>query len=189
MLWKNTTERYSTISISLHWLMFVLIAAGYAFIELRELFPKGSEPRDAMKSLHFMLGLSVLLLVIPRLIIRALGATPRIVPEPAAWQHTLAKLAHLALYVFMLVMPMLGWLLLSAAGKPIPFFGLHLPALVSENKDLAEWIKEIHETIGEIGYYLIGLHVLAALFHHFFQHDNTLTRMLPSFKPNGKLSE
>jgi cytochrome b561 len=132
MLWKNTTERYSTISISLHWLMFVLIAAGYAFIELRELFPKGSEPREAMKALHFMLGLSVLLLVIPRLIIRALGATPRIVPEPAAWQHTLAKLAHLALYVFMLVMPMLGWLLLSAAGKPIPFFGLHLPALLEK---------------------------------------------------------
>lgn len=189
MSWKNTAERYGTASMRLHWLMFAFIAAGYAFIELRELFPKGSEPRDAMKALHFMLGLSVLLLVIPRLIIRAFGTTPHIVPEPAAWQHTLAKLAHLALYVFMLTMPILGWLLLSAAGKPIPFFGLHLPALVSENKDLAEWLKEIHETIGEIGYYLIGLHVLAALFHHFFQHDNTLMRMLPLFKPNGKLSE
>lgn len=185
MFWKNTTERYSSVSISLHWLMFVLIAAGYAFIELRELFPKGSEPREAMKALHFMLGLSVLLLVVPRLVIRALGATPSIVPEPAAWQHSAARLAHLALYVFMLVMPILGWLLLSAAGKPIPFFGLRLPALVSENKDLAEWLKEIHETIGQIGYFLIGFHGLAALFHHVVQHDNTLTRMLPLFKSNS----
>ena len=189
MSWKNTAERYSTASISLHWLMFALIAAGYAFIELRELFPKGSEPRDAMKALHFMFGLSVLLLLIPRLIIRASGVTPHINPESAPWQRTIARWAHLALYMFMLIMPILGWLLLSAAGKPIPFFGLHLPALVNENKDLAEWLKEIHETIGEIGYYLIGLHTMAAMFHHFFQHDNTLTRMLPLLKSKVQLSE
>jgi len=182
MLWKNTTHRYGTASIALHWLMFVLIAAGYAFIELRELFPKGSDPREAMKALHFMLGLSVLLLILPRLMIRVFGELPAIVPEPTALQHTAARLAHLALYLFMLIMPILGWLLLSASGKPIPFFGLHLPALIGENKDLAEFIKEIHETIGEIGYYLIGLHVLAALYHHIFQHDNTLTRILPSSK-------
>lgn len=182
MSWKNTTNHYGAASISLHWLMFVLIAAGYAFIELRELFPKGSEPRETMKALHFMLGLSVLLLVLPRLIARALGETPTILPKPAAWQHSFARLAHLALYLFMLVMPLLGWLLLSAAGKPIPFFGLHLPALIGENKELADFIKEIHGAIGEIGYYLIGLHVFAALYHHFFLHDNTLTNMLPVSK-------
>ena len=30
------------------------------------------------------------------------------------------------------------------------------------------------------GYFLIGLHAAAALFHHYFIHDNTLRRMLPS---------
>lgn len=45
--------------------------------------------------------------------------------------HKLAKLAHLALYGFLILTPLFGWLLLSAAGKPIPFFGLELPALLS----------------------------------------------------------
>lgn len=79
----------------------------------------------------------------------------------------------------MFVMPMLGWLMLSAAGKPIPFFGAQLPALLNENKALADQLKEVHETIGMIGYFLIGAHALAALFHHFITRDNTLVRMLP----------
>ncbi len=187
MAWKNTNHRYGTISTLLHWLMFALIAAGYAFIELRELFPKGSDPREAMKALHFMLGLSVLLLALPRLLIRASSITPTIEPEPVAWQQIAARWTHLSLYLFMLIMPLLGWTLLSAAGKPIPFFGLQLPALVGENKDLAELVKEAHETLGTIGYVLIGLHGLAAFFHHFIQRDNTLTRMLPLSKANKKI--
>ncbi|MDD2737424.1 MAG: cytochrome b [Methylomonas lenta] len=188
MIQKKTPEHYSSSSIALHWLMFVLIASAYAFIDLREIFPKGSDPRETMKILHFMLGLSVLLLVLPRLVLRFLGTTPSINPEPPAWQHSVARIAHVTLYLFMVVMPLLGWLMLSAAGKPIPFFGLQLPALIAEDKELAKFIKEIHVTIGEIGYYLIGLHVLAALYHHFFQRDNTLLNMLPAplanrFKP------
>ena len=89
---------------------------------------------------------------------------------------------HLTLYALMVVMPILGWLMLSAAGKPIPFFGLELPALIGTDKELSKQIKEVHEWIGTAGYYLIGLHVLAALYHHHIQHDNTLTRMLPERK-------
>lgn len=80
----------------------------------------------------------------------------------------------------MVGMPLAGWLLLSAAGKPIPFFGLQLPALIGESKDLAGVIKEIHEIGGTVGYFLIGLHAAAALFHHYFLRDDTLRRMLPS---------
>ena len=98
----------------------------------------------------------------------------------AKWQKLSAKLIKLALYVLMIGMPLLGWLLVSASGKLIPFFGLELPALVAKNKDLADLVKEIHETGGTIGYFLIGLHAAAALFHHYFVRDNTLRRMLPS---------
>ncbi len=174
----NSTSRYSTATIALHWLMAVLLAAVYACIELRGLFPKGSDPREAMKALHFMLGLSVLLLVLPRLTYRLSGPKAVIIPEPPAWQQAAARFAHLFLYVLMLIMPILGWLTLSAAGKPIPFFGLDLPALLTQDKNLAELFKGIHQTIGEVGYYVIGLHVLAVLFHHYVQRDNTLSRML-----------
>ena len=132
-----------------------------------------------MKTWHFMLGLSVFALVWIRLAAIVMGPTPRIQPEPPRWQALLGKAMHLALYALMIGMPLAGWLLLSAEGEPIPFFGLHLPPLIAANETLAETVKEIHETGGTIGYFLIGLHAAAALFHHYVKRDNTLLRMLP----------
>lgn len=183
---NNTTtisaERYGSLSIGLHWLMLLLLVAVYACIELREFFPKGSEPREALKAWHFMLGLSVLALVGVRLMARFMLPAPRIEPAPSNRQELLAKLMHLALYALMIGMPLAGWLLLSAAGKPIPFFGLQLPALVDQSKALAGWVKEVHEAGGTVGYFLIGAHAAAALFHHYLVRDNTLLRMLPSWR-------
>ena len=59
------------------------------------------------------------------------------------------------------------------AVKPIPFFGLALPALLEVNKAISESIEKIHETTGTVGFFLIGLHAIAALFHHYFVRDNT----------------
>jgi cytochrome b561 len=179
MSWKNTQERYGSLTIAIHWLMLLLFVAVYAIIELREIYPKGSDPREAMKMWHFMLGMLVFALVWPRLAARFSGPTPAIRPEPAGWMQLAAKLGHLALYALMIGMPLLGWLSLSAAGKPIPFFGLELPALTGANKEFAKQLKELHETIGTVGYYLIGLHVAAALYHHRIKRDNTMARMLP----------
>jgi cytochrome b561 len=177
--WRNSIRRYGSLSIGLHWLMLVLLATVYASIELREFFPKGSDPREALKLWHYMLGLSVLVLVLLRLAVYMIGPVLRIEPEPTAWQKLLAKLMHFALFVLMIGMPLAGWLILSAEGKPVPFFGLELPALVDENKDLAKIADEIHETAGVVGYWLIGLHAAAALFHHYVVRDDTLRRMLP----------
>ncbi len=177
--WRNSAQRYGSLSIALHWLMLLLIAAVYACIELRELFPKGSDPREALKTWHFMLGLSVFALAWLRLAVHLSGPVPGIAPEPSRWVKLSAKLMHVALYVLMIGLPLGGWLILSASGKPVPFFGLQLPALVGENKDLADLFKEIHETGGTMGYILIGLHAAAALYHHYFVRDDTLRRMLP----------
>jgi len=179
MRWKNSHERYGTLSMALHWLMFILMAAVYASIELRVIFPKGSDPRETMKVLHFMLGLCVLLLVTIRIYARITSPTPSIQPALSPTQQFAAKVGHLALYALMISLPFLGWLMLSAAGKPIPFFGLELPALIEENKPLAKQLKKLHEAIGVLGYYLIALHIAAAFYHHYFKKDNTLTRILP----------
>lgn len=178
--WKNTTDRYGVLSIGMHWLMLVLLVGVYACIELRELYPKGSDPREALKTWHFMLGLSVFALVLLRLALRYFaGPAPRIEPEPPNWQKYFATLMHVALYVFLVMMPLLGWLTLSAKGKAIPFFGLELPALIGADKALAEQIEGIHQTVGTIGYYLVGLHALVALFHHYVLRDDVLLRILP----------
>lgn len=179
MTLKNTTERYGLLSIGMHWLMLLLLIAVYACIELRVLFPKGSDPREAIKAWHFMLGMLVFLLALARIALQMAGPSPAITPEPAQWQRRLAGLMHLMLYALMILMPLAGWLALSAAGKPIPFFGLQLPPLTGEDKALAGAIKEFHEIVGTAGYFLIGLHALAGLFHHYLVRDNTLTRMLP----------
>jgi len=175
----NSIQRYHKLSIGLHWLMLLLLIAVYASIELREFFPKGSDPRKAMKLWHFMLGLSVLAFALVRLLVRVTNQTPAIQPAPPQWQATIAHLMHIALYGLMIGMPLAGWLILSGEGQTIPFFGLELPALMGPNKELAHQIEELHETMGKVGYFLIGLHALAGLYHHYVVKDNTLRRMLP----------
>lgn len=175
----TTRDRYDALSIAVHWLTLLLLVAVYAAILLRELYPKGSDPRETLKTWHFMLGLTVFGTVGIRVVLRLMFRVPPITPTPPAWQRWLATTVHVALYLFLIVMPLLGWLTLSAKGKQIPFFGLQLPALIGPDEALGGNIEEIHETIGTFGYYLIGLHAAAALFHHYFMGDDTLRRILP----------
>ncbi|HET8750506.1 MAG TPA: cytochrome b [Sphingomicrobium sp.] len=170
---------YNRLSIGLHWLTFLLFVAVYSTIELRELFPRGSDLRSAMKWWHASIGLSILAVAGLRLVVR-LFARPRSPGETPAWQRALSGGTHLALYLLMIALPLIGWMMLSADGKPIPFFGVGLPPLISPNEGLAEQLEEVHETIGTLGYWLIGLHATAGLFHHYVLRDATLSRMLPA---------
>lgn len=67
MSWHNSSTRYGWLPVALHWLMLVLLAAVYCAMELRGYFPKGSAARGAMKSWHYSLGISVLVLALARL--------------------------------------------------------------------------------------------------------------------------
>jgi cytochrome b561 len=177
---KNSSVRFSSVTIGLHWLMLLLIILVYATIELRTMFPKGSELREALKTWHFMLGMLVFFLTFIRLFVFfTSGPAPLIVPATSRWQPLLAGAVHYALFALMIGLPLAGWLTLSYGGNPIPFFGIELPALVAENKELSKQVKEIHEVAGKVGYFFIGLHALAALFHHYILRDNGLSRMLP----------
>lgn len=182
---RNTPERYGSLQIALHWTMLLLLAAVYACIELKGFFPRGSAVREGLKAWHFMLGLGVLALATVRIAVHLAGPTPRIHPAPPRWQAIAGKLMHFALYAFMVGMPLLGWLALSADGKAIPFFGMELPALVSPGGDRAERFEEMHEAIGTIGYFLVGIHAAAALGHHYFLRDDTLRRMVPRWLPGS----
>ncbi|MEP6906817.1 MAG: cytochrome b [Pseudoxanthomonas sp.] len=184
----NTTvpsQGYHRGSIILHWAMLGMFVIVYASIELRGIFERGSTPRATMKDLHFMFGLAIFALVWIRLLLRAFTTRPPIVPPLPAWQHLVSKVTHALLYVFMIGMPLAGWVTLSAANEPIPFFGLQLPPLTGPDMPLALKVNEVHETVGSIGYWLIGLHALAGLAHHYLWKDNTLRRMLGSGSRRG----
>jgi len=176
---RHPATRYGSALIALHWLMLLLLASTYLAIELRVLYPRGSGVREGLKTLHYVLGLTIFALVWLRLLARLTGRIPAIVPSPPRWQLGIAHAVEFALYLFLVLMPLLGWMMLCAEGEPVSLFGLPLPALIGANASLAEQLKEIHTITGKSGYALVGLHALGALFHHFVQRDNTLRRILP----------
>jgi superoxide oxidase len=172
--------RFAAPMIALHWITVALLVAVYTCIELRELFPRGSEPRELLKVLHYSLGLSVLALTVLRLMARAALPTPPVRPPLARWQQHLSAATHTALYLLMLTLPALGWLMLNADGKTAQLFSIELPVLLAPDEPLAEILEEVHETLGSAGYFIIALHAAAALAHHYWWRDNTLVRMLPA---------
>lgn len=167
---------FSRLSIVMHWLMLALLAAVYACIELREFYPRGSDIREGLKTWHFMLGLSVFVLVWIRLIGRAFSPRRGV---RATWVGALASAVHVGLYVLMIAVPILGWMLLSAENKAVPYFGFTLPPLIAPDPAFGKRIETLHTTIAVAGYWLIGFHAAAALFHHYVLRDGTLRRMLP----------
>jgi cytochrome b561 len=169
--------RFPRSLVVLHWLTLLLLVAVYCAMEFRGEFPRGSAPRELMKAAHYALGLTVLLLVLPRILLRLRSTTPSITPPPSAALRIAATAGHLALYLFMIGMPLGGWLLMSAEGASVSFWGLPVPALVAPDKDLAHLVEDLHETGATVGYFLVGLHAAAALFHHLVLRDDTLRRM------------
>ena len=175
------TSRYARSNRWLHWIVFALVLLAYLCINLFELFPRGSAPRANMLGGALPGRLAVLLLVLPRLGLRMAACRAADLPPPSRWSELLGKLTHVALYAVPAGPADPRHLTLQIGGKAVALFGVTvLPALVRASRDraLAHQMEDIHGTIGTIFYYVIGLHILAALWHHFGRRDNTLHRML-----------
>ena len=176
-----TTSRYSPRLRTLPWLMAMLMALVYLSIEQRGVFARGSPGRGAMMQAHFWLGLVVFALAAWRLARRVSDGVPPISPPLPPWQHVPTRLLHAAFYlVLFFAMPVLGLLTMWTDDKTllVPFTDLALPALMAPDRALAHRLEDIHRWIGEAFYWVIGLHVLAALYHHFVLRDDTLRRMV-----------
>ena len=87
---------------------------------------------------------------------------------------------HAALYVLLFAVPISGWVMNSAAGFPLQWFGLfNLPSIAPHDRDLHELAESMHEWLFWALVALAAAHAAAALYHHLFQRDATLARMLP----------
>jgi superoxide oxidase len=172
--------RYSATVRWMHWLTVLAIVAAYLSVDLGDDESAKGTPPSLMMQGHYLAGLAVLVLLIPRILSRLTTATPPIVPAPKAIITVAARVLHLALYAFLLVQPILGILQVNYAGDlvSLPWVGWSLPALVGPDHAADETMGEIHETLGEIFYWVIGAHIAASLWHHFLLRDNTLRRML-----------
>ncbi|MCC2637755.1 MAG: hypothetical protein K0Q68_1474 [Moraxellaceae bacterium] len=175
---RNTVTRWGPVARFLHWLfLFLLIGAWYA-VEMHEDFPKGTPERREWMQLHFAFGISIFVLLWVRLGWRLSGDVPAPLPGPR-WQQITSALVHAALYLILIVMPLTGLLSTQLDGRAVSWFGLvDIPQLLEVNKDLAEGLEEFHgDVLWPLLLALVGLHAVAALWHHFVLKDDTLRRM------------
>lgn len=179
MTWKNTDERWGAVSQLLHWLIVLLIlgigAAGLVMTEMRN-----SPDKIQVYLLHKSFGLTVLALVALRLLWRLYAGTPGPVPGTPRWQERIASGTHGLLYALVFAMPLSGWLLNSAAGFPLRWFGLfRLPPIAAKGDRLHELAVQVHEWLFWTLMAVALAHAAAAVYHHVFLRDATLARMLP----------
>ena len=184
MTLKNTSDRWGAVSQTLHWLIVLLIlclaVVGLTMTEL----PK-TPKYFWVYTLHKSFGITVLTLVLVRLAWRLYAGAPKPVPGTPHWQERIASLTHWALYALILAMPLSGWLYDSASGlRPFKLFGLvTMPKLSAPNESIRDLSHGAHVWLFWVLVALVVLHAGAAFYHHLFQKDETLTRMLPRKRP------
>lgn len=182
---KNTPATWGSVSKTLHWLIALLILAlGVVGLVMDEL-PKTPKYFWVFTA-HKSIGITVLVLVALRLLWRLYAGAPKPVPGTPSWQERIASVTHWLLYILMFAMPLSGWLYDSASGlRPFKLFGLvDMPKLVPPNEQLRELSHEFHELGFWVLILLVVAHAGAALFHHLYQRDATLRRMLPGGATN-----
>lgn len=175
-------RRFHPFQRLLHWLMAACILA-MLFIAVgmvSTVMPKYL----SLVAIHKSLGIAILILALIRLATRlryGAPALPASLPEPI---KLAAYLSHCAFYALMIVLPLLGWAMLSAAAYPVVVFGgIYLPAILPQSDSLHTLLWGTHFYLGFLFFALILLHVTAALFHALIRRDGVFETMAPVAGP------
>lgn len=172
----NTENRFGFVSTFLHWFMAILII-GLLGLGLYMVTLPISYQKLKLYGWHKEYGLLALALVIIRLFWRITTILPHL--SLPLWEKVAARVVHWTFYLFMFAMPITGWLITSAAGLPVSFFGLFvLPDIIAPNEETRMFFQSVHQWLGYGLIVLIILHISAALKHHFINKDDILRRML-----------
>ncbi len=170
---------YTTTAKSLHWLIVALLIVQFTVAWTMPEIHRNT-PVTTLISLHFTMGIVILAVAIVRLAWRATYGEPEPQDGVPPWQTASARIVHWLLYALLLVLPVLGWINASWRGMPIVMFGLELPKLVATRAAGWGWTGDVHSLLANyLLLTLVGLHVLAALYHYFIRRDGVLQRMLP----------
>lgn len=173
------SDRYSPLAQALHWLTALLvlglIGVGLWMVAL----PLGLTKLYAY-GWHKWIGLTVFLLTLVRLGLRAWRPQPPLPATVTTWERTIAPWSHAALLVLLISLPLTGWMMSSAGGVPVVWFGvLPLPDLVSREMHLFERLRTTHHWLAWTLMGLLAVHVLAVVHHDVVRRDGILRRMLP----------
>ena len=164
--------------IAFHWLTVLLVSASFAIAWIRGAIDDLTA-RAFWLDVHRTVGFAILALTAVRLSMRW-GAGPvssRGDLAPGMWLASRAT--HLLIYALLVAMPLIGWAQSSARARHFKLFGLPVPSLVRHDADFAETLASWHAQLAWVLLGLIGLHALAALYHHYVLRDHVLKAMLP----------
>jgi cytochrome b561 len=129
---------------------------------------------------HVITGMLLLILLPVRLCWRFYDKPPALLESLLPVQKLAAHAMHILLYILLFVMPLSGWLMLSAMGRKPSFLGVfELPPLLQKTPSLVPVLKSLHGLMAQGFAVFVILHLAAGLLHHFVHRDETLTRMLP----------
>ena len=169
---------YGRMAKALHWLIFVLVAAQFVVAIAMPDIGRGTKP-DTLINLHMTLGFTILAVIVIRWLWRIGHPVPLVTADVPEWEGKVAGATHALLYALLVANPFLGWANASARDWDIVVFGQSLPHLVAVQSRIGRLAGDVHVYLAWSLLALVGLHVAAALYHHFGRHDRVLQRMLP----------
>lgn len=178
MAFKNTAEKFGSLTKLLHWAIAILFVVQYFLVYRREYLPEDSPTSLEYILLHKSLGVVVLPLALLMILWRYVGTRPIMPMNMSNLEVLFAKLTHFLLYLSMLVMPVTGYVMSCLSGYGVSLFGWKLPNPFVQNKALAGSFHEIHVLCSYVIIGLVAVHIVAALYHHFVRKDNILKRMV-----------
>jgi cytochrome b561 len=178
----NGRLEYSAVSKWLHWttaiVIFGLIPAGLVLDDL----PEGPV-QDLGYDLHRSFGFIVLCLALMRLAVRGVFGAPAVYAGLTPLEQRASGFVHHALYVLIVVTPLLGWAATSAYPVAINVFWLFtLPPLAPESEWLSKLLFKAHEISAFLIIALLAAHIGGALMHRIVKRDGVMDRMLPRRK-------
>ncbi|MEM9277371.1 MAG: cytochrome b [Pseudomonadota bacterium] len=169
---------YSLPMRTIHWLM----AAMMLYVIVVGILMGNGFKVGKHYDYHRATGFLLMMLVVVRLVIYRFTTPPSQLPASVSpFQQKAAGAVHFLLYMSLIVQPFLGWYATNAWGvKKIPFFfkGWHLPQIVEKNRELGNFLLEVHYYLGIFVALLVFVHIAAAMKHQFVDRDDIMLRML-----------
>ncbi|OBQ75492.1 cytochrome b [Mesorhizobium erdmanii] len=173
------SPRYRPSQRILHWLMAIVIISALVIGLYCSYLEQGTALRRALLDVHKSLGMTALVLIAIRLPLRLSFGEPANRQAFGTLVHYAARCTHILLYVLMILMPLAGYATSAAGGHDLPWFGLfQWPDILPLDGPLEQAAARIHEYGAYCLYAILSLHVVAALWHHFFRRDDVLERIL-----------
>jgi cytochrome b561 len=174
----------------LHWLSAGALLTVFSLALLHNTAAAESAQK-LLISAHRWVGLGILLISGTRILFRIHHQLTAAAPEPVTpagappsrLQQWAAFSVHGLLYVGLLAMPLCGWALSCAQGVSLSVGSITLPVWFDADPDLADTLEDIHDGLAYVLASLIGLHLVAVLWHQHWRRDGILTRMLPARRP------